>query len=126
MLITISIAILMSIFQTLFMLPILSFFLVFDKEKTIDSIFVITIIGLSSLFLLTCILNLKSYDVDLAFSKSIEGLTKSIIPYIISMILIIKYKLYNNKIWFSKILPWIGGIFVVLFLIIFILIMFMV
>lgn len=125
MLITISIAILMSIFQTLFMLPILSFFLVFDKEKTIDSIFVITIIGLSSLFLLTCILNLKSYDVDLAISKSIEWLTKSIIPYIISMILIIKYKLYN-KIWFSKILPWIGGIFVVLFLIIFISIMFMV
>ena len=125
MLITISIAILMSIFQTLFMLPILSFFLVFNKEKTIDSIFVITIIGLSSLFLLTCILNLKSYDVDLAISKSIEGLTKSIIPYIISMILIIKYKLYN-KIWFSKILPWIGGIFVVLFLIIFISIMFMV
>ena len=69
----------MSIFQIFLMLPILSFFLVFDKEKTIDSIFVITIIGFLLLFSLTCILNLKSYDVDLAISKSIEGLKKIII-----------------------------------------------
>lgn len=106
--------ILMSIFKTLFVLPIFSFLLVFDKEKSEKSIVLFCLLSILFLPVLSVVGDLNGVELTSEVFKELYliNLLKNLIPSIISIIFIIKFNLCD-KFWFSRIFPWIGGIMVI-------------